>query len=320
MRKLTILLLVLSALAACGPQDESLPTLARLPSSTATPLPVTAITAAAQQPTASPSATATDPATDTATAATSPTAPASPTVTTPPTLTWTPSATITVTSSPTPTDLPTIPPDERPLLALALTANAATVLPTDYQVPDFGGMDVTLAPTTIQVISTEQQQVVGGDCDSFPPGGFGVVYQNNPTLATQLGCPSSATEQQIPAAWQSFEDGTMLWLDGTIFVLFDIDSLYQRYADTFVEGVDPERSSETPPQGLQAPVRGFLKVWSSNAPVRDGLGWATNSEQGVTATTLNFENGRMVWLPGRGDILVLIGAQAGIWRSFPGTF
>ncbi|MCA9915798.1 MAG: hypothetical protein KC496_20730 [Anaerolineae bacterium] len=314
-RKIILLFLILAAVSACQPEQSVLPTRARLATATDAPAP-TEVGQTVFDPTATATDTAIPTETPTATEALSGTASA--TIT--PTITYTPSSTITVTPSQTYTPAPTIGPDERPLVALAFTALAATVLPTDYVLPGFEGTNIALTPTegaAVIVPETGATLPPVTNCPNFPSGGFGSVYQGDASLAAQLGCPLSSNTQQIPAAQQRFQRGTMLWLNGEIAVLYDLNSALETYADTFTDGVDPETSGETAPAGLYAPIRGFLKVWSSQPNVRNGLGWATAPEQGATATVLNFDNGRMIWLAGTNQIYALFN---GSWRSFAGTF
>jgi hypothetical protein len=92
------------------------------------------------------------------------------------------------------------------------------------------------------------------------------------------------------AAEEPFERGRMIWLQevrtgSTVYqrliLVFYNDGRYEKYADTFVEGVDPESDPTiVPPAGLYQPIRGFGKLWRTNSRVRDGLGWATAPEQG----------------------------------------
>ncbi len=319
-RHTILLLLILVGLAACQPADDPLPTRARLATATNAP-PATAVAQTQFDPTATPTETATATQTPTETSAPAISGTASETIT--PTITYTPSSTITVTPSQTFTPAPTIGPEERPLVALAFTAAAATVLPTDYAIPGFQGTDVALTgtPGAAAILPGDAATVPApNNCPFFPAGGFGTVYQGDPTVASQLGCPTSENPQQIPAARQPFQRGTMLWLNGEIYVLYNLNSALERYDDTFVEGVDPETSGETPPDGLFAPVRGFLKVWNTQPNVRSSLGWATAPEQGATATVQDFDNGRMVWLGGSDEILVLLPAPTNTWRSFAGSY
>lgn len=311
---------MLFIVVACTPTaDEELPTLVRLPSETATAETVAQSVAtlpASFTPTFTPTLT--------------PTLHPSITPSLTPTVTVTPSATITDTPSPTATDAPTLSPEDRPILAFALTAAAATVLPPDYQIPAFGGADITLVPqdtptlppgfpTAIPALPTNGIPIANS-CSTSPTGGFQTIYQGNPDIANQLGCASGAA-QNIPAAWQNFETGIMIWLNGEILVFYSVSDSYQSLPDTFIEGADPETSSEVPPAGLFTPIRGFLKIWDGNDNVRNGLGWASNTEQGVTATVQIFGNGRMIYLPGRTDMLVLIGTnQSGTYLAFQGSY
>lgn len=118
----------------------------------------------------------------------------------------------------------------------------------------------------------------------------------------------------------------MIWLDASpanIYVLLN-DGTFQLFSDTYVEGVDPVSGGETPPVGLFEPVRGFGKVWRENPNVRNALGWAVNSEQSTQAVSLDFDRGRMLSTPVRGDILVLVYSNGnvalGTWRSVVGQF
>lgn len=321
-----LLIIILLLIGACAPvPTQELPTLVRLPtdsdiatadisladaSSLRTPLP------ASFTPTFTPSTTPTlDPS-------------VTPTLTS--TVSVTPSATITNTATATPTDPPPLLPEDRPILAFALTAAAATVLPQDYQIPNFGGAEITLIPqetvtfdpslpSPIPPLGTTSGVPLTTTCTTIPTGGFGTLFQGNPDIANQLGCPIGAV-QNIPAAWQNFQTGIMVWLNGEILVFYSVSDTYQSLPDTFIEGADPETTSETPPTGLFAPIRGFLKVWSGNSAVRNGLGWATNNEAGTTATVQSFSNGRMIFIPGRTDVLVLIGSQNGTWLAFQGSY
>lgn len=319
---------VVVILAACSNNgvnnaDDTLPTLAQLPVVTgALPTSAQAAQAATQgRVTLPPTWTASPPPTMTNTPTVTPSA----TITD--TITFTPSATITDTPTITPTFAPTIPLEQRALGGLLMQAAQFTPLPTQFQVPGYTGINpgVTQPAGLPTPIIVPTQPIIGGaSCDYLPPGGFGLVYNNNPDIAQQLGCPSGSPPDvlSIPAALQRFQNGLMVWLDGTIYVLYAGGS-FQRYDDTFVEGQDPERSRENAPEGLYVPVRGFLKVWSNFSNVRSGLGYAIEPETGTQATVLRFSNGRMVDLPLRNDVLVFVsqaGAVNGTWRSVVGGF
>lgn len=255
------------------------------------------------------------------------TLPASWTPTRTPTLTETPSvtpsATITDTPTRTPTQTasPTQPPN--PVNLLAQLALEATVLPTQFQVaPPIPGSTVIPPPGSVLATPLPATQ-----CQFLPSGGFGQLIISQPDLPTQIGCPVGAppVTVSLASAAQTFERGAMIWVSGSpsvIYVLFN-NGTFLRFDDTFVAGVDPESGGQTPPSGLLEPVRGFGKVWRMSDAVRSGLGWATNPESASNATVQDFDRGRMLNLPSRGDIVILTyqtGPTAGLWRAVPGQF
>ncbi len=128
------------------------------------------------------------------------------------------------------------------------------------------------------------------------PHGSGLITQ---TITVTIRCPYTYFFSPLPeedraewscpdgqpiastAAEQVFEDGRMIWLqyDDRIYVLFD-DGTYQTFEDTWVAGQPDAVPGLTPPAGRTLPVRGFGKVWSSNADLRSRLGWALAPEKG----------------------------------------
>jgi hypothetical protein len=120
-----------------------------------------------------------------------------------------------------------------------------------------------------------------------------LYFANDPTAQADT-CPTSAPLTRN-SAYQTFEGGSMLWLEGMIWVLTP-DGRYTRYADW--SGVN-YTIEDTPPPGLYKPERGFGWVWSQNN-LRDSIGWAIASEQGYTATWQQIEQ--------RGSHRMLIGA------------
>jgi serine/threonine-protein kinase len=176
---------------------------------------------------------------------------------------------------------------------------------------------VTADPLALPTAGT----IIAPVCMQSPSGGFGGLIFGNPALAAQLGCVIG-TATTATSAEQAFERGVMIWLSGPIYVLYN-DGRFQRYDDTFVAGVDPERGGETPPPGLLEPVRGFGKVWRTYSDVRGGLGWGLAAEAGGGATIQRFERGWMMDLSQRSDILMLVenpGGQGGTWQSFAGNY
>lgn len=204
----------------------------------------------------------------------------------PPTLTPTRQITMTPTFTPTPTDTP-------------ITPGAVGFMPVGA-VP--GG-------------------AVVGACPNPPMGGFQNIYASNPSLSAQLACPIGPSVA-VQTAFQTFERGIMVWVSSVgvtnqsgIYVFY-ANNTYQRYADTWIDGVDPSTTGLTPPGGgLQEPIRGFGKVWRESGGVRDGLGWATNLESGGSGFIQTFERGEMLYLTQSGQSYILVTGAPGIWSA-----
>lgn len=337
------ILSLLILLAACSTPTPVVvvPTLAALPTVTETPLPTE---------TAPPTATTIP--TDTMTLPPTPTLTLSPsntytdTATGTPTLTLTPSLTITDTITPTLTLTPTETPDLPLLGDLAMMAAHVTVLPPEIR---YGTGTLTalaqiraLTPAnSTPGVGTTPTPVLGGTpvlvtlpppqtsgCPYAPPGNLSAYFASDPTLQALLGCPVGAppVPTLIQGAWQTFERGFMIYLQGSPGIIYVIsnDGRFRRFDDTFVSGVDPESGGEIPPQGLLEPVRGFGKVWRSNADVRALIGWATQPERGDTASLQAFDRGRAIYLAGYGQTHFLFDDAtlpgSGTWRVVVGGF
>lgn len=321
---------ILTMGAACDAVQAPavIPTLMQLPTDTPTataspPAPTADAATELPQPSAI-DATATDGAvratwtpTETATALPLPTE--TPTVT--PSLTITPTPTYTPSATFTPSATPTASPEPRALSGLIELALRATILPATVVAPPV--MQSPLIQPPPQLIAPGiMPSPVRAACPVAPGGSFGALYQGDGTVANLLGCPVGGKYTLVTAV-QMFERGGMLYISGqpgAIYALFS-DGRFQRFDDTFVEGVDPERGAESPPVGLVAPVRGFLKVWQSSPTVRAALGWGVTEEAGNESRLLNFERGRMIYLPQRNQTVVLVddpGGASGNWRMLQG--
>ncbi|WP_162909206.1 hypothetical protein [Aggregatilinea lenta] len=118
------------------------------------------------------------------------------------------------------------------------------------------------------------------------------------TVSAETEGATGAAPEEAPAddaaAFQPFEHGVMIWLGATqtIYVLYE-DGSFGIYHDNWTDG-DAETVTETAPEGLVAPQRGFGAIWSGQAGVRDRLGWGTAAEQGYTAPTSTDPDGRLV--------------------------
>jgi hypothetical protein len=294
---------VIFCFAACSTPSETveLPTLIQLPTATLTDTPLPTL-----------------PATFTLI----PTETETPTATVSATVSVTPSATITETATPTPTDTPTFtpaPPDNDAIAQLISLAEQATILPPEFMAGVTPG--AVLPGTTPGIVPTTGITV----CAFPPPGGFGTAYLADPALAQQLGCPLPTGVISTTSAAQVFERGSMLWLQGApnlIYALFNTGR-FQRFDDTYNANADPFNGGETPPPGLREPVRGFGKVWRQYPNVRADLGWGLADELGGTSTAQRFDRGQMIYLPQRGEILVLVedpGGLTGTWRTMAGSY
>jgi hypothetical protein len=120
------------------------------------------------------------------------------------------------------------------------------------------------------------------------------VYCSTPSPRL-CSCPRhAATITQ--AVEQPFENGRMIWFQGTddqpfypdtILVMFDdpVDEgspdVHEAvfFEDTWTPGELDGDLDLAPPSGLFRPVRGFGKLWRSNTDVRERIGWATAPEQ-----------------------------------------
>ncbi len=343
------LCLLLLTLAACNSQPSVVvvPTLAVLPTETETPIPPptippTATTAPSDTPL--PTDTGTLPPTPTISLTPSDTPTEAPTEL--PTVTVTASLTITDTITPTISPTPT-PTQELPMLGgLAVMAAQVTVLPPEIRygtgtltamaqirastpgniLPGAGATPTAVLPGEPILVTLPPPPTIS--CQYLPPGNLNTWLAMDTTLQSALGCPVGAPPASVllPGAWQPFERGFMVYVQGTPGSIYALssDGRFRRYDDTFISGTDPESGGETPPSGLLEPIRGFGKVWRANLDARGLLGWATRSETGDTLTALIFERGQALYLPGQAQTFLLVNDASlpgsGTWRAFSGSF
>ncbi len=108
-----------------------------------------------------------------------------------------------------------------------------------------------------------------------------------------LGCPI-APAQLTWAAVQAFERGLMLWRqDLQLIYTFPDGDRWERWPDLWAEGVRLTGRGQ-PPNGLQAPVRGFGFVWETEEAVFKNLGWARWEESGMCAVIQEFQRGLVI--------------------------
>jgi hypothetical protein len=317
-----LIFVCLLALAACEPapaDPNAIPTILVLPSETPSVTPQATETPEARptliaEITIAPSASVSSPEQGlTANATGTETLTPVPNVTERPTLT--PSMTITDTPTRTLTMTPYTEEDLSPLFQLAIVALSSTPPPTGFYVPP------SLTPTGFAPVNPVNPVNPGAPAGTLclpPPGGFGAVYMADPAFSVQIGCPLGSP-LAYPAAIQTFERGIMIYVGtspSAIYVLYNTGS-YTRFADTWIDGVDPVSGGETAPFGLYEPIRGFGKVWRSDTTVRNGLGWATQPEAGTNVTLMLFQSGQMIALPSLGQVAVM--TTTGTYRLVAGN-
>lgn len=262
--------------ASLGPSEPTATVPASLPPS---PPP----TATASTPAAQPARTATQPA---------PTIPAVP----PTSLPAPPSEPPAPTPTPTVVVEPTPPPDPRPGTPTPSPTPAAPTTPTVLPVPT----TPTASPVpTATATPTLPYDVVRG---------FGLLYQNTPTVRQRLGLPT-ANEARVQGTTQRFERGLMYWRGDTrtIYVLFfEQPGIWYSFADNWVEGMDIG-GGPGPAAGQFYPTRRFGKVWREHDDVQRRLGYAvTADEQPIAIVLQPFERGLMLWSEGREGAIISV--------------
>jgi hypothetical protein len=115
----------------------------------------------------------------------------------------------------------------------------------------------------------------------------------------------------------------MIWAGGggsggIIFAIYANGS-YQRFSDTWQEGLDPVSNNLAPPEGLIEPIRGFGKVWREGPGVSQNLGWANSGENGGSAALQTFERGEMLFNSSSGQTYILLQEQSS-WISLAQGF
>lgn len=122
-------------------------------------------------------------------------------------------------------------------------------------------------------------------CSIAVDGSLRSVYSRS-----ALGCPTGGAHITW-SAWQPFDGGAMLWRDDTNQVtVFYNGSGWASLPDQWDQQSTPP-SRGAPPDGRQAPQRGFGSIWGNSEQVFNGLGWAVDQEKGVCLLVQDFERG-----------------------------
>lgn len=220
-----------------------------------------------------------------------------------PTITWTPSSTPSETPSPTPTLPPTQTPFPTPLPPPTLFT-PIPVVPVQVNPAPGSSAPVSAPPAALDA---------SGNC----------VYPWFFSSRQPGSCPATSAVSS-PAAALAFERGQMFWtgVDRMIYVLYadGQQPAWERYNDTYVEGMPERDLSIVGPQGLwQQPRRGFGQLWRTTPIVRDRLGWALREwEDAYTATIqqVGAQGGGAIYLTGSDGQIYALAGDRSRWERF----
>ncbi len=176
----------------------------------------------------------------------------------------------------------------------------------------------SFTPTYTESPVPTQKAPKAVNCPTPPQGGFATIFNGlDAATRTTLGCPASPAVA-ISSAAVTFDNGRMIWASQlgelstrVIYALYN-NGAYQRYNDTWTEGIDPQSTGEVPPAGRYTPIRGIGKVWHENAAVKNGLGWALDTEVGTAAQMQRFDHGEMLYVASLNQTFIFIGGTN--WR------
>jgi serine/threonine protein kinase len=207
--------------------------------------------------------------------------------------TATPSSTL----SPTPAPLSATPRAQPPARDAQPPTGTFTPSPSPPTTPTASPTRLPKPPTPTPLPPTPTP------CPQPADPAFAAWPASYPDVAAQVGCPRGQS-LQIPAAWEPFERGEMLWRGDLhqIYVLRQ-SGTWAVYDDLWRDGDMQWDATIVPPDGFMQPVRGFGLVWRQQAGVRDDLGWATASEATFDAAFQPFQRA----------LLVADRAQARLW-------
>jgi len=148
---------------------------------------------------------------------------------------------------------------------------------------------------------------------SLPPAGtahpcsiaiapnFANAYARTAAASARLGCPTAGV-YGLRLVSEAFQTGIMFWRETKdIYALSTLnlskgapqDSFWHT-PDSWTDSIPASDPTLKPPAGTTQPVRGFGYAWRSNAAIRNGLGWAIDSEQQYNGYWQDFEHGFML--------------------------
>ncbi len=235
-----------------------------------------------------------------------------------------------VTATLPPTDTPNPFGTATPLFGPTVDAGSPTFIPlptlppaTATDVPSIAAsLTPSFTPEFTDTPTPKVSPVAAQACGSLPPNGFTTIFQHDRTVQAALGCPQSPAVT-IGSAVEPFEHGTLIWAsalaDQPVKVIYALyaNGTYQRFNDTWQDGVDPANTGENPPPNRKAPIRGFGKVWHTNPTVRTGLGWALADETGTNGEIQRFAHGEMLYVASANQTYLFAN---GTWQANPTHF
>jgi hypothetical protein len=191
-------------------------------------------------------------------------------------------------------------------------------------------------PTVIVVVYTPTPEATATAEQAIPTteAQSAVTPSPQPTTATTptptIDLFPTATFGQIQVAEQVFERGRMFWIQPRkqIWVLIDNGSgsgQWQVYDDTFEDGEPESDPNIVPPEGKYQPLRGFGKLWRSNADLQNKLGFGLTPEFGYVSNYEYYPGGQIdtegKWVPGPGyHILFSLYSEKFRFNEIDGTW
>ncbi len=148
-------------------------------------------------------------------------------------------------------------------------------------------------------------------------GGAGEIYERNSDVRERLGLPTG-NQAQVGGAYQLFQNGLMFWRADThtIYVLFNDQSVWYAFADSWVEGMDVGGGAG-PAAGQYIPKRGFGKVWREQVDVQKRLGYAlTTDELPGDLVVQPFERGAIMQSNATGSKLIYVLYQNNLYERY----
>ncbi|MDM8529434.1 SH3 domain-containing protein [Anaerolineales bacterium HSG24] len=194
-----------------------------------------------------------------------------------------------------------------------LALNLVQLVNTSEMIPDVPAAEpaaLSESEESNEESDTEDEMLKPLYCSTVPLRGFGKVWGDNLTLQYEIGC-TWEQERGTNAAIQTFQHGTMLWLErdrsygsDPVYVFFN-DGSYQRFGD--LGAADPTKVEDTPTGFYDVGDR-FSKIYweGTGVKVKERLGYATSETVDSAGAFQNFSRGSMFWSEVSDEIYVIL--------------